>query len=371
MAFTAGKSKEIEGKSNDWLLDQSLMQSMQDRFCDANNVYMVCLNAQNGVVTKAYGTKEELEYVYSKAGRERHVSLLDKMTGHSIESVVEEPLDTDFIKMSGVAIHVSGETIAVWIVIGIMDDSTEDIPDYMMRTSPERYYKSLEFLESLSKQIFAVKMEEVLAQEAFNKSRESKWYAEADFADLLVEDYNIRTYLKKKLYAAGVSKIEIERASDRVKIIIYTAKPGVVIGKGGAEIEKIKAEVQKFTSKKLVVDIKEVKRPDRDAQLVAENIALQLENRVSFRRAMKSCMSRTMKSGAKGIKTSCSGRLGGADMARTEFYSEGTIPLQTLRADIDYGFAEADTTYGKVGVKVWIYKGEVLPTKANKEGGAQ
>ena len=203
------------------------------------------------------------------------------------------------------------------------------------------------------------------------KDWDSKWYAEADFADLLVEDYNIRTYLKKKLYAAGVSKIEIERASDRDKVIIYTAKPGVVIGKGGAEIEKIKAEVQKFTSKKLVVDIKEVKRPDRDAQLVAENIALQLENRVSFRRAMKSCMSRTMKSGAKGIKTSCSGRLGGADMARTEFYSEGTIPLQTLRADIDYGFAEADTTYGKVGVKVWIYKGEVLPTKANKEGGAQ
>ena len=203
------------------------------------------------------------------------------------------------------------------------------------------------------------------------KDWDSKWYAEADFADLLVEDYNIRTYLKKKLYAAGVSKIEIERASDRVKVIIYTAKPGVVIGKGGAEIEKIKAEVQKFTSKKLVVDIKEVKRPDRDAQLVAENIALQLENRVSFRRAMKSCMSRTMKSGAKGIKTSCSGRLGGADMARTEFYSEGTIPLRTLRADIDYGFAEADTTYGKVGVKVWIYKGEVLPTKANKEGGAQ
>ena len=203
------------------------------------------------------------------------------------------------------------------------------------------------------------------------KDWDSKWYAEADFADLLVEDYNIRTYLKKKLYAAGVSKIEIERASDRVKVIIYTAKPGVVIGKGGAEIEKIKAEVQKFTSKKSVVDIKEVKRPDRDAQLVAENIALQLENRVSFRRAMKSCMSRTMKSGAKGIKTSCSGRLGGADMARTEFCSEGTIPLQTLRADIDYGFAEADTTYGKVGVKVWIYKGEVLPTKANKEGGAQ
>ena len=203
------------------------------------------------------------------------------------------------------------------------------------------------------------------------KDWDSKWYAEKDFADYLVEDYNIRTYLKKKLYAAGIAQIEIERASDRVKVMIYTAKPGVVIGKGGAEIEKIKAEVQKLTTKKLVVDIKEVKRPDRDAQLVAENIALQLENRVSFRRAMKSCMSRTMKAGAKGIKTSVSGRLGGADMARTEFYSEGTIPLQTLRADIDYGFAEADTTYGKVGVKVWIYKGEVLPTKANKEGGAQ
>ena len=200
------------------------------------------------------------------------------------------------------------------------------------------------------------------------KDWDSKWYAEADFADNLVEDYNIRTYLKKRLYSAGVSRIEIERASDRVKVIIYTAKPGVVIGKGGAEIEKVKAEVQKLTSKKIVVDIKEVKRPDRDAQLVAENIALQLENRVSFRRAMKSVMSRTMKSGVKGIKTMCAGRLGGADMARSEFYTEGTIPLQTLRADIDYGFAEADTTYGKIGVKVWIYKGDVLPTKAVKEG---
>ncbi|OKZ72220.1 MAG: 30S ribosomal protein S3 [Clostridiales bacterium 41_12_two_minus] len=184
----------------------------------------------------------------------------------------------------------------------------------------------------------------------------------------MVEDYNIRTFLKKKLYSAGVSKIEIERASDRVKIIIYTAKPGIVIGKGGSEIEKVKAELQKYTDKKLIVDIKEVKRPDRDAQLVAENIALQLENRISFRRAMKSTMQRTMKAGAKGIKTSVSGRLGGADMARTEFYSEGTIPLQTLRADIDYGFAEADTTYGKVGVKAWVYNGEVLPTKGNKEG---
>ena len=198
------------------------------------------------------------------------------------------------------------------------------------------------------------------------KDWDSRWYAEADFADCLIEDNKIRTYLKKKLYSAGVSKIEIERASDRVKVIIHTAKPGVVIGKGVAEIEKLKAELQKQIEKKLIVDIKEIKRPDKDAQLVAENIAAQLENRVSFRRAMKSTMGRAMKAGALGIKTSVSGRLGGADMARTEFYSEGTIPLQTLRADIDYGFAEADTTYGKVGVKVWIYKGEVLPSK--KEG---
>ena len=200
------------------------------------------------------------------------------------------------------------------------------------------------------------------------KDWDSRWYAEKEFADNLVEDHEIRTYLKKRLYSAGISKIEIERASDRAKIVIHTAKPGVVIGKGGAEIEKVKGELQKFTNKKLIVDIKEIKRPDKDAQLVAENIALQLENRISFRRAMKSCMGRTMKAGAQGIKTSVSGRLGGADMARTEFYSEGTIPLQTLRADIDYGFAEADTTYGKVGVKVWIYKGEVLPTKSNVEG---
>ena len=198
------------------------------------------------------------------------------------------------------------------------------------------------------------------------KDWDSKWYAEADFADCLIEDHEIRTYLKKRLFSAGVSKIEIERASDRVKIIIHTAKPGVVIGKGGAEIEKLKAELQKLVSKKLIVDIKEVKRPDRDAQLVAENIAAQLENRVSYRRALKSTMSRTMKSGALGIKAAVAGRLGGADIARSEFYSEGTIPLQTLRADIDYGFAEADTTYGKLGVKVWIYKGEILPSR--KEG---
>ena len=204
------------------------------------------------------------------------------------------------------------------------------------------------------------------------KDWDSKWYAEADFSDNLVEDYNIRKFVKKELYSAGISKIEIERASDRVKVFIYTAKPGVVIGKGGADIEKLKAKIQKLTTKKVSIDIKEIKRPDGDAQLVAENIALQLENRVSFRKAMKSVMSRTMKTaGVKGIKTSVSGRLGGADMARTEFYSEGTIPLQTLRADIEYGFAEADTTYGKVGVKVWIYKGEVLPTKSVKEGSEQ
>ena len=202
------------------------------------------------------------------------------------------------------------------------------------------------------------------------KDWDSKWYADAEFSDYLVEDYNIRKFLKKKLYSAGVSKIEIERASDRVKVIIYTAKPGVVIGKGGAEIEVTEKELSKLTDKKVMVDIKEIKRPDREAQLVAENIAKQLENRVSFRRAMKSCMGRTMKSGAMGIKTCCSGRLGGADIARAEFYSEGTIPLQTLRADIDYGFAEANTTYGKVGVKVWIYKGEILPTKGNQMEGS-
>ena len=203
------------------------------------------------------------------------------------------------------------------------------------------------------------------------KDWDSRWYAsDADFSDYLVEDYNIRKYLKKKLASAGVSKIEIERASDRIRVIVFTAKPGVIIGKGGTEIDKTRAEIEKMTGKKVKMDITEIKRPDRDAQLVAENIAQQLENRVSYRRAMKSCMGRTMKAGALGIKASCAGRLGGADIARTEFYSEGPIPLQTLRADIDYGFAEADTTYGKVGVKVWIYKGEVLPVKgnANSEG---
>ena len=203
------------------------------------------------------------------------------------------------------------------------------------------------------------------------KDWNSKWYADTkndEFANNLVEDYNIRKYLKKRLYDANISKIDIERTRDRVKISLYTAKPGVVIGKGGAEIEKLKTDVQKLTAKKLLIDVKEIKKPDTDAQLVAENIAKQLEERVSFRRAMKSCMGRAMKGGVLGIKTSVSGRLGGADMARTESYSEGTIPLQTLRANIDYGFAEADTTYGKVGVKTWIYHGEVLPAKKEKEG---
>ncbi|MCR4897463.1 MAG: 30S ribosomal protein S3 [Lachnospiraceae bacterium] len=199
------------------------------------------------------------------------------------------------------------------------------------------------------------------------KDWDSRWYAnDQEFSELLVEDNEIRKFLKKKLFNAGVSKIEIERAAGRVHVIVYAAKPGVIIGKGGTEIENTKNAVTKLTDgKKVLIDIKEIKRPDRDAQLVAENIAQQLENRVSYRRAMKSCMGRTMKAGALGIKAACGGRLGGADIARTEFYSEGTIPLQTLRADIDYGFAEADTTYGKVGVKVWIYKGEVLPTKGN------
>ena len=202
------------------------------------------------------------------------------------------------------------------------------------------------------------------------KDWDSKWYAEADFADYLAEDYQIRTYLKKKLKNTGVSKIEIERTSVKVKVVIYTAKPGLIIGKGGADIEVTKAELSKMTGKKVLVDIKEIKRPDRDAQLVAENIAQQLENRVSYRRAVKKCMASTMKAGALGIKAACAGRLGGADIARSEFYSEGTIPLQTLRADIDYGFAEADTTYGKVGVKVWIYKGEILPTKGEPTEGS-
>ncbi|MBP3200877.1 MAG: 30S ribosomal protein S3 [Lachnospiraceae bacterium] len=200
------------------------------------------------------------------------------------------------------------------------------------------------------------------------KDWDSRWYEEKKFSDYLVEDYNIRKYLKKKLYVAGISKIEIERITTKINITIYTAKPGVVIGKGGSEIEKLKKELSKYTKSDINLNIKEIKRPDREAQLVAENVALNLENRMAFRRAMKQAMSRTMKAGALGIKASVGGRLAGADIARTEFYSEGTIPLQTLRADIDYGFAEANTTYGKLGVKVWIYKGEVLQSKNKKQG---
>ena len=203
------------------------------------------------------------------------------------------------------------------------------------------------------------------------KDWNSKWYADSkNFADYLVEDYKIRKYIDKKLHVAGISKIEIERTAKFVKINVYTAKPGLIIGKGGNLAEALKAELEKMINKQVNLNIVEVSNIDLDAKLVAENIAMQLEKRISFRRAMKQCMQKTMKAGALGIKTAVSGRLGGADMARTEFYKEGTIPLQTLRADIDYGFAEADTTYGKVGVKVWIYKGEVLPTKGEPVEGS-
>lgn len=202
------------------------------------------------------------------------------------------------------------------------------------------------------------------------KGWDSVWYAEKNFGDLLVEDDRIRKYIKKKLYAAGVEKITISRTSSRVKVTIFTAKPGVVIGRNGQAIVELGNEIQKFVKspeQKVMVNIEEIKRPEMCATLVAETIAKDLENRVTFRRAMKQAMTRTMKMGAKGIKAATSGRLGGADIARTEFYHEGTIPLQTLRADIDYGFAEANTTYGKLGVKVWIYKGEILPAKKQKD----
>lgn len=201
---------------------------------------------------------------------------------------------------------------------------------------------------------------------------ESKWYADKDFGDLLMEDVKIREFLKNKLKEAAVSKIEIERAANRVNVTIHTAKPGIVIGKGGAEVEVLRGQLTKLSNgKKVHINISEIKNPELDAILVAESIAQQLERRVSFRRAMKQAMQRTQRAGAKGIKTSVSGRLGGAEIARTEGYSEGTVPLHTLRADIDYGTAEAHTTYGRIGVKVWIYRGEVLPTKkrAVQEGG--
>ena len=202
------------------------------------------------------------------------------------------------------------------------------------------------------------------------KDWSSKWYADSkNFSDYLVEDHKIREYVKKKLFVSGISKIEIERTSKIVKVNVYTAKPGLVIGKGGAIAENLKNDLQKMIGKDVNLNIVEVKNVDTDAQLVAENICAQLEKRITFRRAMKQAMQKAMKAGALGIKTSVSGRLGGADMARTEFYKEGTIPLQTLRADIDYGFAEANATYGKLGVKVWIYKGEVLPTKKEEKKG--
>ena len=195
----------------------------------------------------------------------------------------------------------------------------------------------------------------------------TKWYAgKKDFSNNLIEDYNLRKMLKEKLNQAGISHIDLQRAGEKLHVIVYTAKPGIVIGKGGAGVEALKKEVEEFTGKQVQLDIIEIKNPEIDAQLVAENIAQQLEKRVSFRRAMKQTIGRAMKSGAKGIKTTVSGRLGGADIARSEGYHEGSIPLQTLRAHIDYGFAEAKTTYGRIGVKVWIYKGQVLPTKDNK-----
>ena len=197
----------------------------------------------------------------------------------------------------------------------------------------------------------------------------TKWYADSkEFGDLLVEDNKIRNYLKEKLYQAGISKIEIERAAGRIKVIILTAKPGIIIGKEAAGVKALKEELQAMTSAKVSLNIVEVKRPERDAQLVAENIAKQLEDRVSFRRAMKKAMSSAMKAGAKGIKTTVGGRVGGAEIARDESYNEGVLPLQTLRANIDYGFCEAHTAYGKLGVKVWINHGEVLQSRAKKEG---
>jgi len=200
------------------------------------------------------------------------------------------------------------------------------------------------------------------------KDWDSRWYAnKSTFGDTLVEDYNVRNFIKKSLYAAGVPRIEIERFADKVRIHIHCAKPGIVIGRGGAEIEKLRLQLEKMMKgQQVFINIIEVKQPDMESQLVAEKIALDLENRVSFRRAMKQSIGRTMRLGAKGIKVKVSGRLAGAEIARSESYHEGTIPLQTIRADIDYGFAEADTTYGKIGVKVWIYKGEVLKGDAAK-----
>ncbi|MGB9791414.1 MAG: 30S ribosomal protein S3 [Thermacetogeniaceae bacterium] len=195
------------------------------------------------------------------------------------------------------------------------------------------------------------------------KDWESKWYADKNYRELLHEDIALRKYIKQKLYAAGVSRIELERAANRVRVSIHTAKPGIVIGRGGAEVENLRKELEELTGKQVSINIIEIKKPELDAQLVAENIAAQIEKRVAFRRAMKQAVTRAMRMGAQGIRVAVSGRLAGAEIARTEWYSEGKVPLHTLRADIDYGFAEALTTYGKIGVKVWIYKGDVLPEK--------
>jgi small subunit ribosomal protein S3 len=201
-----------------------------------------------------------------------------------------------------------------------------------------------------------------------NKDWDSRWYADKKhFADNLIEDYKIRKYIKKELFLAGISNTEIERFANRIKVNIFTAKPGMVIGKGGSGVEIVRSNIEKMTNKTVIINVEEIKYPDLNAQLVAESIASQIERRVSFRRAMKQAMQRSMRTGAKGIKTLVSGRLNGADMARSEGYSEGTIPLQTLRADISYGFAEADTTYGKIGVKVWICRDEILRQKQRPE----
>lgn len=196
---------------------------------------------------------------------------------------------------------------------------------------------------------------------------DARWYADKDYKDLLHEDLKIRKFIKERLYQAGVSTIEIERAANRIKVTIHTAKPGVVIGRGGAEVESLRQQIEKMTGKQVSLNIAEIKKPELDAQLVAENVAAQLEKRVAFRRAMKQAVTRAMRVGAEGIKIAVSGRLAGAEIARTEWYSEGKVPLHTLRADIDYGFAEANTTYGKIGIKVWIFKGEVLPEKLKEK----
>jgi len=200
------------------------------------------------------------------------------------------------------------------------------------------------------------------------KTWNSKWFAKRNYKDLLLEDLKIQNYIKENLYHAGVPKVEIERRGDKIKTIIHTARPGIIIGKKGAEVEKLKKELESMTGKEMTIDIKEIRKPEIDAQLVAENIALQLEKRIAYRRAMKKAVASALRFGALGIKVACAGRLAGAEIARTEWYREGRVPLHTFRADIDYGLAEAKTTYGRIGVKVWIYKGDVLDTSIPETG---